>query len=247
MTCREFSLLISARLDGRASAGQAERLARHLDVCAACRQRAAELRCLRDELRTLDRRAPSPELAAGIVAALQREARQQARAARQQADLIDVWRMRIFSQGVGTVVSLALFFLLVSVVLKPFYRAVANAQATTDEVTISYVDNTEQVRQLKLVLMPPTPNNPRPIFDPGGALIGFSQDFSEDEFIVAVTVDKDGRASVKRVVEPPRDPAVIPRLSNALIQQASFQPASRRGRFISSDAVLMFSKMNIPG
>jgi hypothetical protein len=246
MTCRDISKLVSAQLDGRLRAPEEARLEAHLSECAICRVRATELRCLREDLQLLDRRVPSLEISAGVMAALQHEARLQARAARSRKDRLDVWRMRLFSQGVGAVVSLALFAMLTSVILKPIYRTVALAQVVAEEA--GYTETADEIRQLRWALMPPLPNNPRPVFDPSGALLFFSKSFSgDDEVIVAVKIGADGRASVQQVVEPPRDPAVLTRLSTALYQQASFQPAARRGRFISSDAVLMFSKVNIPG
>jgi hypothetical protein len=150
--------------------------------------------------------------------------------------------MRIFSQSIGTVVSLILFFLLASAILKPFYRAIQLAQAVAE--TAGYSDNANEIEQLTLALLPV---NPRPIFSPSGALLGFSESLPEgDELIAAVKVDKRGHASVKQVVEPPRDPGAITRLANALYQQANFLPAARGGRFINSDAVLMFSKVTVP-
>jgi hypothetical protein len=245
MTCQEFSLLVSAQLDGRTGAQEELQLQAHLKGCAACRHQAAELDCLRENLRRLQRPQPSVGMTSEILEALQLEARLQARAARQRADLIDLWRMRIFSQSVGAVVSFALFFLLSSVILKPIYRAFELGKAVA--TTAGVIEDSDEVKQLTLLLMPPPPS-PRPIFNPSGALLGFSESLSEeDEFIAAVIVDQHGHASIKEVVDPPRDPAVITRLSDALFRQISFQPATRRGRFVRSDAVLMFSKVNVPG
>jgi hypothetical protein len=249
MTCQDSVLLISARLDGCASVQQQQQLATHLEACPECRLKAAELNCLRKDLGTLKGHLTSVEMTDGIIASLRQEARLQARAARQRADLLDVWRMRIFSQSIGTVVSLVLFMFLVSVILKPIYSSrifagVVEAADYTSSQT-DYTAGNEELRKLRMALVPP---GPKPVFDPSGALLGFSKSFSEDyELIVMVKVDADGRASVKKVVEPPPDPSAVTNLSNVLFQQVSFLPAARRGRFVSSDAVLMFSKVNIPG
>src|SRR5437867_9360940 len=98
MTCRESALLISVRLDGYASADEQSRLRAHLGACPACRRHAAELRCLRSDLRRLEHEPAPAEMSEDIVAALQYEARLAARFARQRADRLDMWRMRIFSQ-----------------------------------------------------------------------------------------------------------------------------------------------------
>lgn len=245
MTCRDSSLLISAQLDGRVEAHEGWQLEAHLSECPACSGQAAELRCLSENLRSLGQELPSTEMTAEIVAALRQEARFQNRAARRRADLLDIWRMRIFSQSIGTVVSLVLFMFLVSVIIKPLYRTAALASVVAEAA--GYPDNSEEIRKFRQALIPP---GPQPVFDPDpkGALLGFSKNFSgNDEFIVMVMVSEDGRASLNKVVEPPRDPAVLTGLSNALFQEVSFQPAGRRGRFVKSSAVLMFSKVNIPG
>ena len=245
MICRDSSLLISAQLDGRASVREEQELEAHLSDCAACRLRAVELDCLRQEMRALGPAQPSTEMATAIITALQQEARLQARAVRRRADLLDAWRTRLFSQSIGTVISFALFAFLVAVIIRPIYRAIGIDTVVAAAV---YTDNTEEIRKLRLALLPPLPNKPKPVFDPSGALLGFSKSFSgDDELIVTVSVQEDGTASVENVVESPRDPAMIRHLSNALLKDMSFQPAGRRGRFVKSNAVLMFSKVNIPG
>lgn len=247
MTCRDSSLLISAQLDGCLNAHEEWQFEAHLSECPACHRQAAELRCLSENLRSLGHQSPSTEMMAEIVVALRQEARLQNRTARRRADQLDIWRMRIFSQSVGTAVSFVLFLFLVTVILKPIYRTAALASVVVAEAA-GYPDNSEEIRKFRQALIPP---GPQPVFDPDpkGALLGLSKSFSaDDEFVVMVVkVDVDGRASVKQVVEPPRDPSAVTNFSNALFQQVSFQPAARRGHFVTSDAVLMFSKVNVPG
>ena len=240
MNCREFPPLISAQLDGYAGEHEQAELQEHLSNCAACRRYAAELRCLRAELRAWKPVAPSAESSGEIVAALQREARLQARTERRRADQLAVWRMRLFSQSVGAVVSLTLFSLLTMAVFRPSYRALALARVAVEEA--GGTEFSDEGLQLRIIIPPPPP----PVFNPSGELLGFSQTLLEgDEFIAAVKVRRDGRASVE-MVEPPRDPSMVMRLSHALFRQASFHPAGR-SRPGGSDAVLMFSKVKIPG
>jgi len=250
--CREYSLLISAQFDGHASADEQARLQQHLGECSACRRYAAELRCLRNDLRRLELTPPPSEMSSDIVAALQYEARLQAKLARQRADRLDMWRMRIFSQSVGTVVSVTLFFFLMLEIVRPIQRAFAIQRAFEIAKVAAgeagYLDNYDEARKLADLLLPPLPNNPRPVFIPQSVLLGLSNSFSEgDVLVVTVDVWQDGRGLVKKVIDPPQDPSLIPRLSNALYVKASFHPAARRGRFIRSDAVLMLSKVNVTG
>jgi hypothetical protein len=253
MNCREASVLISAQLDGMASASERARLAAHLAGCAACRQASGELRRQRDELRLIgfEREFDRAEgeraaaLAEDTLVALQIEARRQRQMARRRADRVAALRMWLFSQSVGMAVSVVLLFLLISAVLKPAHRAFA--LINTAAQTVVAADDSEEIAQLKDLLLPPEPG-PKPVFDPRGALLGFSRDIEgEEEFVVVAWVGADGRAAVKQVIEYPHNPAVIRELHHALYQQASFKPAYRRGRFITSNAVLMFSKVTISG
>lgn len=245
MSCRNFPQSYSAYLDGLASAAEETALAAHLGTCAVCRRTAAEMRCLRLEVAALDRRRPSAQLEADIVAALHLEARKQSIEKRRRADLLDMWRLRLFSQSVGTVVSLTLFIAMTASVFRPAYRALKLARAAAMMEIESEVSQTmtDEVRfKILLLDLPPPP----PIFNPSGAVLGFTESLPEEEiFIATVKVQKDGRASVQSVVEPASDPTAVDRLSNALYRQASFQPARQQPR--SSDAVLMFSKINISG
>lgn len=236
-----------------ASASERARLAAHLAACRTCRQAAVELQRQHDELRLigLERGLDRAEAARAAVmvqdtlVALQIEARRQRQIARHKADRIDALRTWLLSQSVGAVVSVLLLFMLVSAILKPAHRAFKLLQAA--QQTVAQPDEAEEIAQLKDLLLPPEPG-PKPVFDPHGALLGFSRNLQEEgEFVVVAWVGADGRAAVKKVIEQPQNPAVIRQLHNALYQQASFRPAYRHGRFITSDAVLMFSKVNIPG
>ncbi len=245
MFCREVSLLLSTQLDHQIHPYQQAHLQAHLSHCPECRLRAVQLRCLRDEMNQIPSRLPSAEMAAQIVASLQREARQRVQAARRRAECLEAWQMRLFSQGIGACVSVALLLLLAVLVYKPFYRAMELFKVVTETARGEF-EHSDEVIKLALTLKPPLPNNPRPDFYPSGALLGFSRNMPDNELIIAVAkVGEDGRAPVARFVEPPSSPELETQLSHALVQQVSFTPAARHGRLISSDVVLMFSKMNI--
>jgi len=243
MICRDFPVRYSALLDGSAGADEQAILETHIRTCLACRRAAGEMRSLCAELGELSRPQPSTDLSSQVIAALSREARLRAQAARRRADKIDLWRMRLFSQSVGTVVSLSLFLVMTFGVLRPAYRALAFAFPAIETTVEDYVVPGE-VRFRILLLEPPPPP---PVFNPSGALLGFSESLSEEDILIAtVKVRKDGRASLKALAETPRDPSALDRLSNALFRQANFQPV-RSKKNSSPDAVLMFSKINISG
>jgi hypothetical protein len=251
MNCREFPLLYSAQVDGHADEREQVAVQKHLRVCPACRRRAAEMRCLISdlkglaELRVLETQKSKPEMTVQIQARLNREARLQASYARQRADLLDLWRTRLLSQSIGTLVSMALFIVVLFNIFRPTYRAMALAQAASDVIWND--PSSEEIRHQALLkaslLQPPPP----PIFSPSGELLNVGASLSADDIIMAtVKVRKDGRASIDQIVVSPSDPSVMTRFSSVFTQQASFQPA-RRNQNTSAEAVVIFSKVNISG
>lgn len=257
MNCREAIELISAQMDGVASASERVRLTNHFEGCPACRNKSIEMRQLRADLQFIGferevghtEKALSLAMAQDTIVALQVEARNQRQLARRKADRLDSLRTWLFSQSVGIAISLVLLFLTVTAILRPAHRAFSLAKIAAQTAVQAAVqkDDSEEIEHLKDLLLP-TELGPKPIFDPRGTLLGFSRNMNEEEeFMVVAWVGSDGRAAVKKVLEQPQNPAVIRELHNVLYQQASFKPAYKRGRFITSDAVLMFGKVTITG
>jgi hypothetical protein len=238
MICREFPYFYSAQIDGQASEAEQIALQRHLRMCLVCRRRAAEIRALGSDLRMLPP-PPSNRTSVGeIQIALRHEAELRASQMRRRADWIDLWRTRLFSQGIGAAVSMCLFFLVITGVFRPAYRALALAEAATQVI---FEDPT--IRLKVLLLQPPPP----PVFTPNGDLLMVGASLSEhDEIIANVKVNKDGRASINEIVAPSSNPSVMATFSNVITQQASFQPV-RRDHHTSRDAVVIMISMNVPG
>ncbi|MFN0083895.1 MAG: anti-sigma factor family protein [Blastocatellia bacterium] len=239
MTCREFSLMYSAQVDGHA--GEAGQIAihRHLRECEECRLRAAGIRQLRAELGALARPRPEAGLDGQIRLALRNEAALLARKVEKHADRMAAWRMRLFSQTIGTAVSLCLFFVVITGVFKPAYRALALASAAQEVI---FEETNQDAIKLKVLLLQPPPP---PIFQPNRELLGIGAKLSEDEEIIAtVRVMKDGRASINQIVAPLSDPSVTARFSNVIMHRASFQPTSP-ARNISPDAVVILSSVSV--
>ncbi|MDQ3013368.1 MAG: zf-HC2 domain-containing protein [Acidobacteriota bacterium] len=252
MICREFPLLYSAQLDGHAEEREQMALQRHLRECPACRRQAAEMRSLGADLRTLP--VPQPPLMAGrakmdltsqIQAALRVEARAYERVKRTRADLIDVWRTRLFSQGIGAVVSVAMLVMMLAGVMQPAYRTLALAQTVKslilgDEPVLEE-SAANNIRFRVLIFQPPPP----PVFAPTGDLLKLGESLSEDDEIIAtLKVGRDGRASINEITGTPLDQTVRNKFSSAMTQQASFQ-RTPRAQATSAEAVVILSKVNI--
>jgi hypothetical protein len=245
MTCQEFLTLYSSLIDDCANEREQRALQRHMRECAHCRRRASEMRCLRSELRALEPPKPAPEMSLQIRAALQREARLQASYARERADWVDLWRTRLYSQGIGAVVSVALILVIGTGVFRSALRAFYLLHTTTQVIWEDPVS--EEVRYQSLLkarlLQPPPP----PAFSPSGELLNIGASLPEDYIIqLTVKVHKDGRASINQIDIPSHDPSVMTRFSTVITERASFEPI-RRNRNTSDEAVVIFGKMNISG
>ena len=247
MKCRDYTILISAQLDGEIRPAERALLNHHLNECASCQQYAADLRSQSEALRkaTSLTTKQAQELQAATMWALQIEARQKLQETRWREERNLNWRIRLFSRSFAAIVSCLLLLMLVNAILRPAHRAFAFFRIAA-QTAIQTDNSDEEIAQLKDLLLPPAPS-PRPILDPHGTLIGFTKEVEEEQFAVIAYVQTDGRASVKHVIEAPNDPEVITKLSTALAQQANFRPAYIRGKFIPADAILMFSRITITG
>lgn len=219
-------------MDGRASEAEQTALRQHLGECLTCHRRATEMRSVRADLQSLAPPKSRRTLAGEIQIALRQETAAQAGEARRRADWLDLWRTRVFSQGIGAVVSMCLFLLVITGVFRPAYRTLALAQAASELI---FEDPTIRLK------LPP------PLFEPNGDLLRMGASLSENEEIIAmVKVRKDGRASIDQIAAPSSDPAVMAKFSNVIMQKASFQP-TRPDQNIRPEAVVIMIAMSIHG
>ena len=272
MICIDFPLLYSAQLDGHAAEHDQIALQRHLRECAICRRSAAEMRSLRANLRALAAPLPAPELTGRIQKRLRQEAaaRARRRAARVPgggiswgdvrrfwfnsfANWLDERRAKIFSQGIGAIVSLPLFFIVVPAVFKGTH--VVTEAFRQDHLTliqpvlspppappaIFQYRNDEAMRyeaQLKAALIYPPPP---PALNPNPEFQGLAASLSEGDVILTAEVRRDGGAKVTYYM-PPNDPSVQEKLSTAMSQRGIFQGV-KPNQNISPVAVVYLSSI----
>src|SRR5262245_14706845 len=201
MICRDFPLLYSAQLDGHAAEHDQIALQRHLRECAMCRRNAAEMRSLRANLRALAAPSPNPELTGQIQKRLRQEAAQKAEALAQVRstrirgqltiagigwiELRKFWfnsfanwmvgrRAKIFSQGVGAIVSMLLFsFVVTEVFIQAHIQASRTlALAAVATQTIFEDPNDEALRHQAILKTYLLPTPPPPSLNPNDELQG---------------------------------------------------------------------------
>ena len=181
------------------------------------------------------------ETVAQIQSALHREARRRSKQANDRADWLDLWRTRLFSQSIGAMVSFSLFFLVSMGIFRPVYEALSLAQVATH--FIFEYSRAEEIQLRVMVLKPPPP----PTFYPNDELLNIGASLSnEGEVTATVKVHRDGRASINQIEGTANDHSAMTKISTVITRQASFQP-TRRDVNTSSEAVVIFSKINISG
>ncbi len=244
-------------------------LQRHLRQCIACRRRAAEMRSLRADLRALNVSPSSPELTDRIQLALRREAAQAAEAGAipllslnaqlagvgggadwvelRRYNWFDGLKAKIFSQSIGAVLSLCLFFVVVTEVFKQAYRqayqtleSVANSNQTIPEDP-----RDEAIRYQALLKAALMPSPPPPALNPSDEFRGVAASLDEGDVILTAEISKDGRATIM-YIQPPNDPSVKAKLSTAMSQRGIFQGAGPSKK-ITPVAVVYLSSMTISG
>lgn len=276
MICRDFPLFYSAQLDGHATEHDQFALQRHLRECAICRRSAAEMRSLRANLRALAAPLPAPELTGQIQKRLRQEAasRDRVRAARfpgggiswgdvrrfwfnSFANWLDGRRAKIFSQGVGAIVSLPLFFLVVSHVFKganvvteafrqDHLTLTPPVQAPLAPTAIFQYRNDEASRyqaRLKAALIYPPPP---PSLNMNSEFQGVAARLIEEDVLLTAEIGKDGGADKVTYYVPPNDPSVQESLSTAMSQRGIFQGV-KPNQSTSSIAVVYLSSITTTG
>jgi anti-sigma factor RsiW len=261
MICRDFPLLYSAQLDGHAAEHDQIALQRHLRECAMCRRAAAEMRSLRVDLRALAAPLPSPELAGQIQKRLRQEAtaRAQVRSAlvpgggigwadirrfwfNSFANWLEGYRAILFSQGVGAIVSLLLFFVVVTEVFEQAYRTLYSAGLATPAIFEDPSDEALRAKALFNAALFPSP--PPPVLNPTYEFVGVAASLSEGDVILTAEVRKDGGASKVTYVVPPNDPSIQEKLSTAMSQRGIFYKPNPN---INSVAVVYLSSITTTG
>ncbi len=260
MICIDFPLLYSAQLGGHATEHDQFALQRHLRECAICRRSAAEMRSLRANLRALVAPLPAPELTGQIQNRLRQEAASRALVRVAQvpgfkiswgdvrrfwfnsfANWLDERRAKIFSQGVGAIVSLPLFFVVVTEVFKQAHLTLA--PPTPPPPAIIDEEALRSQAQIKAALFP---SPPPPALNPTYEFVGVAARLSEGDVIFTAEVGKDGGADKVTYVVPPNDPSVQAKLSTAMFKRGIFYNY-KPNQNISPIAVVYLSSVTTTG
>jgi hypothetical protein len=265
MICRDFPLLYSAQLDGHAAEYDQIALQRHLRECVVCRRSAVEMRRLRTDLRALAAPLSSPELTGQIQMRLRQEADARARIRpnlipglginwndirrfwfNSVANWLDGRRAKIFSQGIGAIVSLPLFFVVVTEVFKQAYPIASAATSAAQTVYEDPDDKADRSQGLIKAALLPAP--PPPILNPTYELVGAAANLRKEEDVIFIAeIRKDGGAAKVTYAMPPNDPSIQERLSTAMAQRGIFFHGVKSNQNTSPIAVVYLSSVTTTG
>jgi Putative zinc-finger len=233
MNCEALQLNLSLYGDDLLSDEERAAIDGHLPACPVCREKAAELRSIRVELGRMSR----PEIPADLLSSI-RNAVNTETAAEDTAtvpafsEAFHHWlKFRLMPFGVGTIVSTAVAFSLLTMLLttKSSIRGVSENQRDASQPTILMSGNTgpgalvpEELNSVDYAALH---------VDPSGALAALTRSLvrgkmKDEEVVVVADVFNSGIARISEVVEAPRDRQTLRDLENALRDDPTYAPLS---------------------
>lgn len=251
MTCADIERDLSLYLDGELMHAEIAAMEAHLSKCPVCRQSLEETRSLVRGLSLLSRPAAPENLSASIKNALviERAASASLPSSSVSGRFTRWLQPHLMPYAVGAFYSILLF--------------VAVFGALKHQLTtLRYLAETEEAERVMWIedLAPLTPANyaaarypyavESPSLNPSGALARMASSAStgnpnDDDMVVVADIDRNGRASLAAVVEPPRNPQALDELKRAFRKDAAFVPAAYDNRPPSVRVVFFLQKMNV--
>lgn len=260
MLCEETKPLISLYVDDGVSLPTRVAIDEHLGECPVCRSHLAELRLLRQSLRSMSRPAPPANLTKAITEALAIEAA--ARRLHPQltfAQRVSRWlEPKLMPYTVGSFASVILFTAMF-VGLRPHFVALheaalqSNANSTVVLInTPAYnLDLNQPVNSEDYAASRAPYAEQSPSLNPKGALAALTRSYSRpensdaDDMMVVADVFSNGSASLADVVQAPRDRRMLADFESALRRDAAFVPASLDRRPDTMRVVFSVQKVDV--
>ncbi len=264
MLCEETKQLISNYLDDVVSLPLRAAIDEHLRECPVCRAHVAELRVLKQSLRSLQRPAVPRDLLQSINEALAIEAGARRLQPRLSfAERVTHWlQPRLMPYTVGSFASL-LLFTSVFAALRPHFIALHEAalQSTANQRVIylsgapGLLDLNQPVNSEDYAASRAPFAEQSPSLNPSGALAALTRTYSgphraadyedADDMMVVADVFSNGSASLAGVVQAPRDRRMLADFESALRRDAAFVPASLDRRPDTMRVVFSVQKVDV--
>jgi anti-sigma factor RsiW len=262
MLCEESKPLFSMFVDDAVSLEVRTELDNHLDHCPVCRSQVADLRLLRQSLRSLTR----PKVPVDLAEAISERLAIEAGARRIQPRLsfrvrVGRWlEPKLMPYTIGSFASVILFVSMFAA-LRPHFEALHDAavQSTANRAIVYRVeplDLNEPVTSEDYAASRAPFAEQSPSLNPSGALAALTQSYARpaadtelyadgDDMVVVADVFSNGDASLAGVVQAPRDRRMLAEFESALRQDAAFVPASFDRRPDTMRVVFSVQKVDV--
>ena len=236
----------------------------HLDHCPVCRSQMADLRLLRQSLRSLAPPQVPADLAESITEALAIEAGARRLQPRLSFEVrVGRWlEPKLMPYTIGSFASVILFVAMFAALRPHFVALHEAAQQSTANRTIVYrvepgsvLDLNEPVRPEDYAASRAPFAEQSPSLNPSGALAALTQSYSHparpesyedaDDMVVVADVFSNGSASLAGVVQAPRDRRMLADFEAALRRNAAFVPASLDRRPETMRVVFSVQKVDV--
>ena len=263
MLCQETKPLLSMYVDDVVTLPVRAALDDHLGQCPVCRAHLAELRSLKQSLRSLARPVAPVDLAESITEVLAIEGAARRMQPRLSFGLrVAHWlEPKLMPYTVGSFASVILFVTMFAA-LRPHFVALHEAalQSTANSnvylVVPGYaLDLNQPVNSQDYAASRAPFAEQSPSLNPSGALAALTRSYSHpqhaqphddaDDMVVVADVFSNGSASLAGVVQAPRDRRMLADFESALRRDAAFVPASLDRRPDTMRVVFSVQKVDV--
>jgi hypothetical protein len=254
MLCRKVLNQLSGYIDEVLEANTAVQVFQHLEHCENCRKEFEGLSIVRQKLKSLPA-VQTPEYLRNLIQIRLSAGRKEPISVRIRNLLERRWSIIRTTEGIwywtralGTVMT-TVFFLLISSVVTPYYM---NVEAHPMDWRPRSPDYRQQV-----LINVPKKLGMHPVQAPSGRSNPAINDLyflkleqsapssdDDDNLSVVTAVDTNGTGTIQGVIEYPRDKESLNRV-NEMITTARFRPASKNGQAVSSQMVIMYTKISV--
>lgn len=261
MKCSELQLNLTLDLD-ETLGGQGSIVVRnHLVTCPLCRQKAAEYRDIRSQLRGMRRPGMSIAMQNSLRASVRYEIHSRKRRLLPVTNDVREWlQMRLMPYCVGVFASIMVAAAFLTMMFSGMLHRTPAAGEAGDSTVLLASNSNPYSSYDPTVIMAADYAHSRlafsaesPSVNPQGALIALTKslmrgEMKDEEVVVVAQVFSNGLAKVTEVVEPSQDRNVIRELKKALQSDAAyspFVPAVMENRPENMVVILKFQSVNV--
>jgi hypothetical protein len=252
MLCRKVLNRLSEYIDDVLDPNTAVQVFQHLEHCESCRKEFESLSAIQQKLKSLPA-VQTPECLRGLVQIRLSAGRKESISVSIRNVLERRWSIIRTTEGIwywtralGTIMT-TIFFVLISSVVTPYYMIV-----DAHPMDCRSIDYRQQVlKNVPKKLGMNTLQAPGSRIDPAiNDLYWLELEQSaprsgrDENLSILTSVDSIGTGKIQNVIEYPRDKEQLSRVKE-MITNARFRPASKNGKAVSSQMLIMYNSISV--